>query len=114
MSRSRSPKLEARAAATVPPTWRMPSAVSRLARGRLLESSIAATRFVADSSPKPSRPTRSSIAELVTVGRVGQQAGCRRAGPTRCSPRPSMSMAPREAKCTIRCTRCAGQLLLTQ
>ena len=53
----------------------MPSAVSKLARGRRLESSIAATRFVADSSPKPSRPTRSDTWRLIAVGRVRQQAG---------------------------------------
>ena len=75
MSRSRSPKARSQRAAAVPPTWRMPSAVRRLARGRSLESSIAATRFVAESSPKPSRPMRSRHLEPVAVGRVGQQAG---------------------------------------
>ena len=52
--------------------------------------------------------------ERVDVGGVLEQAGIARTGDTRSSPRPSMSIAPRPAKCTIRCTRCAGQSTLTQ
>ena len=51
--------------------------------------------------------------QRVEIGRVGDQPGAT-SWTTRSSPSPSMSMAEREAKWAMRCTRCAGQSMLVQ
>ena len=57
----------------MPPTWRMPSAVSRLASGRLLDSSIAAIRFRRRQLAEALQAFDVWHPEVIAVGRVGQQ-----------------------------------------
>ena len=73
------------------------------------ERSSAASRFAADFSAMRSRSDELRQVELVEVcGRV-HEALARPAGRRGLSPRPSMSIARRLAKCSSACLRCAGQ-----
>jgi hypothetical protein len=61
VSDSSDPNADARARATVGPTWRMPSATSSRLRGWRFDASIAPSRLAAESSPRPSSPTNAAL-----------------------------------------------------
>jgi hypothetical protein len=92
----------------VSPTWRMPSAYRKRASVVCLLLSSAATRLAALLSAM-----RSSAASLATPSLYS--SGSVRIRPpstswsTSLSPRPSMSIARRPAKCSSACLRCAAQ-----
>ena len=86
----------------------MPKATrSRLSGIVLRPPWIALTSDVAESSPKPSRAARSLHAQREEVGHVADEPSSRSCA-TRCSPSPSISSAPREAKWTICASSWAG------
>ena len=115
MMRSRWPKAGASASAAGRPRWRMLSPTSRLASGRCFDASMAACRLAtrdARRSPR-ARATRSQ-SSVVDVGDVVEQPERRGTAAPRCSPKPSMSMAPAEAKCSMRARRWTGQSRVEQ
>ena len=119
MMASRLPEGPGQQLAPVPPRCRMLRPTSRLASGRDLRGLDGRCRFRTAISPKPSMPRMTSAVDGVDVADVGDEprpvSGSRWVNSwARCSPRPSMSMAPREAKCSMRPAIWAGQSRLVQ
>ena len=91
------------------PTSSMPIANSTRPNGRSFDSSIAATRR---ARPRSRRSPRARAAARPSGGRSRRRWSRARpagAGPTCFSPRPSMSIAPRETKCLSSCHWRPGQ-----
>ncbi len=108
MSASSRPKCRASSFAVASPTWRIPRAKMNRASVVLRLLSMAATTLAADFSAM--RSSSPSAATPSLYRSAGVRTMC---PPTSCStsfsPRPSMSMARRPAKCSSACATWAGQ-----